>query len=482
MTESEKNIVNCPNCGEVIQLDEKGYNQILDQVKGQELDRRTEQIQKQYDERARLYEQMVDERAAERENRIKAEAEKELESKISEARKHYALLRISKEAEISGLKAALENNARETELAVANAEAKKDKMIYDLNERICTLEETLSNKDTLANSEFARIRAQLEGEKASALMKLQSKSEKESSELREKIKVLETECSARGDMIKSLKDFRSKLSTKMLGESLEQYCEQEYDRALRPALTNATFIKDTHLGQKGDFIFRETDEDGTETLSILFDMKTEDDLSGGGRKKKNRDHLEKLDQDRKRRGCEYAVLVSTLEPDNDLYNAGIVCVTEYEKMYVVRPQVFIDLIHILRSLSADKACIKKALEIERSKSIDITDFEDNLEAYKGLIAGNTDRAVKFSDDAVVAIDRIISSMEKMKEKLLSWKGQNQLAKAKADKLTIKILAKNNATVGEMFEAIAESGEPDIIEIEESDIETISMVESEDAVA
>lgn len=461
--------ISCPECGAAILLDETNYNQVLDQIKNQEIDRRTDLIQKQCDLRVQQLERMMEEKAIEKESRIKAEAEREKEESIAEARKHYAQLRISKDAEIANLKAALEAGARTTELAVVSAEAEKDKQINALNTRISTLEETIANKDAITISDMSRLRAQLESEKTAALMALQTEKETEAAEFRERIAALESECTVRDEMIENLKDYKMRLSTKMLGETLERHCEQAYDRNLRPVLDRASFEKDTELGEKGDYIYRETDANGNEFLSILFDMKNEDELSSKSRKKRNRDHFAKLDKDRTRRGCEYAVLVSTLEPDSDTYAAGIVCVTEYEKMIVVRPQFFLDLIYILRSVSKDKARLSNALELERAKSIDVTQFEVRLDACKKKIASNAECAERYSSDAIKTIDKVISSLEAIKEKLVTWQRQNRIAQEKAEKLTIKTLTKGNTTVTAMFEAITDPDDVTIIDVDDSDV-------------
>ena len=258
------------------------------------------------------------------------------------------------------------------------------------------------------------------------------------------------------DEIERLKDFKQKLSTKMLGESLEQHCEIEFNKLRATAFQNAYFEKDNDAtgGTKGDYIFKESDANENEVVSIMFEMKNENDTTAT--KKKNEDFFAKLDKDRKDKGCEYAVLVSLLETDNELYNTGIVDVSyKFPKMYVIRPQFFIPIITLLRNAGMKSLEYKQELSIMRNQNIDITNFEDKIEEFKTGFARNYDIASRKFMTAISEIDKTITHLEKTKAALLSSENNLRLANNKAEDLTIKKLTYNNPTMKEKFNDLKE---------------------------
>jgi len=255
----------------------------------------------------------------------------------------------------------------------------------------------------------------------------------------------------RDDTIERLKDMKAKLSTKMVGETLEQHCEIEFNKIRAAAFPNASFEKDNDAsaGTKGDFIFREADESGTEFVSIMFEMKNE--LDEGANKKKNEDFLKKLEEDRKKKGCEYAVLVSLLEPENELYNAGIVDVSHrYPRMYVVRPQFFIPIITLIRNEAHKTLKLKSELALVKAQNIDITNFEEKLETFKTGFEKNYDLASRKFQTAIDEIDKSIKALEKTKENLLGSERNLRLANDKARDVTVKRLTRGNPTMADKF--------------------------------
>ena len=280
----------------------------------------------------------------------------------------------------------------------------------------------------------------------------------------------------REDEIERLRNQRARLSTKLIGETLEQHCEMEFNRWRATAFRNAEFHKDNEVvgGSKGDYVFRERDEDGLEVVSIMFEMKNEDDASAASSRHRNADFFRKLDQDRRNKGCEYAVLVSMLEPESDLYNAGIVDVSyEYEKMYVIRPQFFIPMITLLRNAAENSHAYRRELAEVRQQNLDITHFEDALEDFKERFGKNYDTASRKFQAAIDEIDKTISHLQKVKDNLTSSENQLRLANKKADELTIRKLTWKNPTMREKFEEACaargdegdarEAVEPDAVE-------------------
>ena len=390
--------IKCPNCGEAFTVDEAGYAEILSQV-------RDEAFDKALHERLKLAEQ-------EKETAIKlALAEADGEHKDDAA---------SKNAEIERLKAELEKAELDKELEFTKALGEVQKERDELKQSLKTKE---TEKDLLEKS------------------------------LREKY---ETQIKDRDDAIERLKDMKAKLSTKMVGESLEQHCEVEFNKIRAGAFPNADFGKDNDAsdGTKGDFIFRESGDDGTEFVSIMFEMKNE--LDEGSNKKRNEDFFKKLDEDRTKKGCEYAVLVSLLEPDNELYNAGIVDVSHlYPRMYVVRPQFFIPIITLIRNEAYKTLKLKSELALVKAQNVDVTKFEEELESFKTKFGKNYELASRRFQEAIAGIDKSIKALEKTKESLLGSERNLRLANDKAQDVTVKKLTRGNPTMTKKFEELSD---------------------------
>lgn len=433
--------VTCPNCGATIPLTESAYNNIVSQICNEEVERRVAVLKSELKER--LQEKATD---------IEAKIEQKYQAELQEKRTHFVQLKAQKEKEVAELENALAGVEKDKMLAVADAVADRDKRITELEAEKKSLNESLIHRDAIRKKEAEALKSKLEVDAKDKLIALSQSKDEEISTLKTRIDVLEAEGNLKDDQIKSLKDYRSKMSTKMIGESLEQYCEHQYDRLIRPAIPGADFGKDNaYKTEKGDYIYREVNAYGVEVLSILFEMKNEDDASSS-KKMKNSAFFEKLDKDRNRRGCQIAVLVSMLEPDNDVYNAGITAITEngYKRMFVIRPQNFIDFIHLMRSVASDRVQLEDELAIERSKNVDVTNFEALLTDYKGQISRNNALAKSHSETVIKQIDNFIVALEKHKKEILAWQNQCELAEKKAEDLTIKKITKNNPTVSAMF--------------------------------
>ena len=391
------NEIKCPKCGTVFQISESDYESILKQIRDKEFEKelliREEQYKKEKDSAVKIAEM---------------NKEKELIESINK-----------KESELVEVKNKLKLLEKEKELEIEKALAEKENRINSLTSEI-----------SIKEKEYA----------------LKEKVVKESYELKLKDK---------DEQIAYYKDFKAKQSTKMIGESLEVHCSTEFNR-LRPLFKNAYFEKDNDAktGSKGDFIFRDYDEDGNEIVSIMFEMKNEADKTAS--KHKNEHFFKELDKDRKEKKCEYAVLVSLLEIDNDYYNDGIVDVSyQYEKMYVIRPQFFIPLITLIRNLSSKSLEYKKELELVKNQNIDITHFEDNINAFKEGFSRNYRLASERFSKAIDEIDKTIEHLLKTKEHLLKTDDNLRLAISKAEDLTIKKLTHNNPTMSKLFEELEE---------------------------
>lgn len=456
------NEIICPHCRKAFKIDEAGYADILKQVRDSDFD-------KQLHERLELAEQ--DKRNAV--ELAKAKVASDLQKTAA-----------AKDAEIQELKARLDAGEVERKLAVnealsavekerdaiANelAQAKHDKQAASklaeaklLNE----LQKTAATKD----AEIQLLKAQLESIEVTqklALTEAISVIEKERDELKSSLdratlekslaeKSLkdkyETQIKDRDDAIERLRDMKARLSTKMVGETLEQHCETEFNRIRATAFPRAYFEKDNDArsGSKGDYIFRDSDDAGTEIVSIMFEMKNESD--GTATKQKNEDFLKELDKDRTEKGCEYAVLVSLLEPDNELYNTGIVDVFHrYPKMYVVRPQFFLPIITLLRNAAMNSLKYKTELALVKAQTIDITNFETELDTFKTAFAKNYDLASRRFQTAIEEIDKSIDHLQKTKDALLGTDRNLRLANDKAQDVTIKRLTRGNPTMAAKF--------------------------------
>lgn len=383
----------CPHCSKAFKIDEAGYADILKQVRDGE-------FEQQLHERLEMAEQ-------DKRNAIAL-----AEAKLLNASQQVAA---AKEAEIQTLKSKLEAGAMAQQLAIVQALSSVEKERDELRSGLA--------------------RAQLE--KALAEKSLKDK--------------YETQLKDRDDAIERLRDMKARLSTKMVGETLEQHCETEFNRIRATAFPRAYFEKDNdaRTGSKGDFIFRDSDESGTEIVSIMFEMKNESDRTAT--KSKNEDFLKELDKDRNEKGCEYAVLVSLLEPDNEFYNTGIVDMFHrYPKMYIVRPQFFIPIITLLRNAAMNSLQYKTELALVKAQNVDITNFENELETFKSAFARNYDLASQKFQKAIDEIDKSIDHLQKTKEALLGTDRNLRLANDKAQDVTIKKLTKGNPTMAAKF--------------------------------
>lgn len=393
--------IKCPKCGEVFQVDESGYAAIVKQVRDHE-------FSKEIAERERAF-------ATEKQNAIEIAISKT----ASERERELA----DKNTEIVKLKSDIELQKANADLAIKTALQDKDAVIADLKNQM----ELLRGQSVLKEQ---ALKTQHEAE----------------------LKIKDEE-------IAHYKDFKSKQSTKMVGESLEQHCEIEFNKLRPTAFPNAYFEKDNdaRTGSKGDFIYRESSPDGVEFISIMFEMKNE--METTATKHKNEDFFKELDKDRREKGCEYAVLVSLLEADNELYNNGIVDVSyRYPKMYVVRPQFFIPLITLLRNAALNSLKYREELALIRNQNIDITHFEENMNEFKEKFAKNYQLASDKFKKAIEEIDKTITHLQKTKEALLSSENNLRLANNKAEDLSIKKLTKNNPTMQQKFAELKEANE------------------------
>lgn len=456
------NDIVCPNCKTAFTIDEAGYADIVKQV-------RDETFEQQIQERLKLAEQdktnALKLAKSEASSLVqKAEATKELEIKELQAKLgaidvenklavKEALLEVEKERD--ELKHQLEKSNRDNESSLLLAEArlakdsqestaKKDAEIVELKAKINSLDTSHKLAIVEAVSSVEKQREELKNNLDKA------KLEKELSEksLADKY---ETMLKDRDDAIDRLKDMKARLSTKMVGESLEQHCEIEFNKLRPTAFPNAYFEKDNDArsGSKGDYIFKDKDENETEIVSIMFEMKNENDTTAT--KKKNEDFFKELDKDRREKGCEYAVLVSMLESENEFYNSGIVDVSHrYPKMYVIRPQFFIPIISLLRNASMKSLEYKTELALVKSQNIDITNFEDDLEQFKTAFGKNYDLASRKFKKAIDEIDKSIDHLQKTKDALLGTDRNLRLANDKAQDVTIKKLTRSNPTMSAKF--------------------------------
>ncbi len=397
--------IKCPKCGEVFQVDESGYAQIVQQVRDaeftQELERRANELKEKQDSEIAL---------------SQMESEKEYTEKLSE-----------KDREIEALKAQLSQAETEKKLAVTEAIQEKNNELSEKGLEITKLQGQLDSKDSESQLKENSLKEQYE----------------------EKLKL-------KDEQIEYYRDFKARQSTKMVGESLEQHCLTQFNSIRMTAFPTAYFEKDNDSsgGSKGDFIFRESAEDGTEFISIMFEMKNE--LDETATKHKNEDFFAKLDKDRREKKCEYAVLVSLLEMDNELYNNGIVDVSyKYEKMYVIRPQFFIPMITLLRNAALNSLKYQRELQVVKNQQLDILHFEENMQSFKDGFARNYELASRKFEDAIKDIDNTIKALEKTKADLLSSDRNLRLANDKAQDLSIKKLTKNAPSVKAMFDEIKE---------------------------
>ena len=435
------NTIKCPKCGEAFQIDEAGYAAILQQV-------RDEEFQKQIAERERLIEDSVRSRINAAESQVREEMAKErseLQVRISELKREEDRVKAESDAEIVRLKNALAQKDKDTKSAI-------DQALSSQAIEIERLKAQLDKVQAQADSDLALQKSQFEGrfesEKAAAATTLQNLKDQYALELKGK-----------DELIAYYKDFKAKLSTKMIGESLEQYCLTEFNKLRATAFPHVSFEKDNDArsGSKGDFIYRETDpESGAEILSVMFEMKNEADQTAT--KHRNEDFFRELDKDRQEKKCEFAVLVSLLEPESDYYNAGIVDVSyRYPKMFVVRPQCFIPIITLLRNAAMGVLQYKRELVTLQHRDVDITNFEAKLKEFKDGFGRNYRLAGEKFKTAIEEIDKSIQHLQKIKEALVGSENNLRLANNKLDEVTIKKLVRGNPTMAARFKA-AEEGE------------------------
>lgn len=428
--------IHCPECKKAFKIDEAGYADIVKQVRDSEF---TQQLNERLD-------------IAEKEKINAVELAKQ--QATNEAQKKSA----AKDAEIQDLKARLEAGDTSKQLAVSEAVKAVEKERDDLASRLRQAELEKKAASELAAANHSNQLQKTSAEKDKEIQHLKAvlsakESEKTMSEISLKDKY-ETRINDLEDTIERLKDMKARLSTKMVGETLEQHCETEFNRIRPTAFPKSYFEKDNdaRTGSKGDYIFRDKDENDIETVSIMFEMKNESDETAT--KKKNEDFLKELDKDRHEKNCEYAVLVSLLEPDSELYNSGIVDVSHrYKKMYVIRPQFFIPIITLLRNAAQNSLKYKQELAIVKAQNVDITHFEEELDAFKTGFARNYDLASKKFKTAITEIDKTIDHLQKTKDALLGSENNLRLANNKADDLTVKKLTKKNPTMAAKFEAL-----------------------------
>ena len=437
------NEIKCPHCQTVFTIDENSYADIVSQVRNKEF---AEDVHKQLEFAKKQFET---------EKALAKEQEKRL----------YDEERANFEQKILSLELALKNADVKEEKNVQEALHQKEKEFSALQAELDQLKQQLQFKEVELSQKFqedlhAKERTILELKQEKELQQKEQEvqqtalKEKYELELRSKKDQFELELKAKDEAIAFYKDFKAKQSTKMVGESLEQHCEIEFNRLRMTAFPRAEFGKDNDAktGSKGDYIYREYDENGIEILSIMFEMKNENDETAT--KKKNEHFFKELDKDRHEKQCEYAILVSLLEADNELYNTGIVDVSyHYPKMYVVRPQFFIPIITLLRNAALNSLQYKQELALMRDQHIDITHFEEDLETFKKGFARNYELASKKFQSAIDEIDKTIKSLEKTKAALLSSENNLRLANNKAEDLTVKKLVKNNPTMKQRFEEL-----------------------------
>ena len=463
----------CPHCGKAFKIDDTGYADILKQVRDSDFD---EQLHKRLE-------------LAEQDKRNAVElAETKVSNKLQETA-------AAKDAEIQALTARLDAGEVARKLAVAEAlssiekerDALENKLVQANNEKQAAsrlaeamLESQLQKAEAAKAAEIQVLKARIDGLGVSqkfAITEAVNTVEKERDELKGNLQraelekklvegslkdKYETQLKDRDDAIERLRDMKARLSTKMVGETLEQHCEIEFNRIRATGFPRAYFEKDndSRTGSKGDYIFRDSDGSGTEIVSIMFEMKNEIDRTSS--KNRNEDFLKELDKDRTEKGCEYAVLVSLLESESELYNTGIVDVFHrYPKMYVIRPQFFLPMITLLRNAAMNSLKYKSELALVKAQNIDITNFETELESFKTGFSRNYDLASKHFQTSIDEIDKSIDHLQKTKEALLGTVRNLRLANDKAQDVTIKKLTKGNPTMADKFSSLESHGPSDV---------------------
>ncbi len=420
------NEIKCPNCGEVFTVNESQYSELLAQVRTTEFDKEIH---------ARIEQALALE---------KQKAQNEQQQALSQ-----------KESEIQELKATISNFESQKELIKKDTEQALSEKLINKDKELLGLRSQLDRMKLEHQNELQASLTNIEKERDQIQNQLLLQEKENELSLASVKQNYEAQLKAANEQVEFYKNFKAQQSTKAIGESLEHYAESEFNKVRSFAFPNAYFEKDNQVsarGSKGDFIFREEDENGVEIISIMFEMKNEAD--GTEKKHKNADFYKELDKDRREKKCEYAVLVSMLEADNDYFNTGIVDVShEYEKMYVVRPQFFIQLIGLLRNAALNSLKYKQELALVREQNIDITHFEDDLETFKVAFAKNYNSASKNFNKAIEEIDKAIKRMEAVKQALQTSDNQLRLANNKLDDVSVKKLTRKNPTMKAKFEAL-----------------------------
>lgn len=420
--------IKCPNCGESITLEQNVYDELAAEIRNEEFQRELDaRIKLLENEKKQSIELAVSKTEAEKDRTIadlksKLDAQTiEIKSAKEKIQSDIKIALSDKENEITRLKSELESNKSKSDLAISNAVQQKEKEILELKGKL-----QIQEKESALNEKSITDQFQ-------SLIK------------------------AKDEEIAFYKDFKAKESTKQIGEDLEQYCLNEFNKNRALGFQRSYFDKDNKVsasGSKGDFIFREDSDDGVEFISIMFEMKNEADTTST--KKKNEDFLKELDKDRNEKGCEYAVLVSMLEQDNDYYNTGIVDVSyKYPKMYVIRPQFFIPVITFLRNAALNTLSAKRELAVIKAQNIDVTNFENDLNTFKTGFSRNYELASKKFSSAIDDIDKAIANLQKMKEDLLGSENNLRLANNKLEDLSVKKLVRNNPTMRQKFEELGQ---------------------------
>ncbi|WP_049508405.1 DUF2130 domain-containing protein [Streptococcus anginosus] len=420
------NEIKCPNCGEVFTVNESQYSELLAQVRTTEFDKE-----------------------------IHARIEQALALEKQKAQNEQQQVLSQKESEIQELKATISNIESQKELIKKDMEQALSGKLSDKEKELVELQAQLDRLRLEHQNEMQASLTNIEKERDQIQNQLLLQEKENELSLASVKQNYEAQLKAANEQVEFYKNFKAQQSTKAIGESLEHYAESEFNKVRSFAFPNAYFEKDNQVsarGSKGDFIFRECDENGVEIISIMFEMKNEAD--GTEKKHKNADFYKELDKDRREKKCEYAVLVSMLEADNDYFNTGIVDIShEYEKMYVVRPQFFIQLIGLLRNAALNSLKYKQELALVREQNIDITHFEDDLETFKVAFAKNYNSASKNFNKAIEEIDKAIKRMEAVKQALQTSDNQLRLANNKLDDVSVKKLTRKNPTMKAKFEAL-----------------------------
>ncbi len=431
------NEIICPHCLKPFKLDEAGYADIVKQVRNHEFEaeliRREQYLKKEKETAIQLTEERV---------------KNSFSVALSEKEKELALLKSGKDQELNLLKA-------QKDQEISNLKLDKESEVLRLKASLSSVESDKALAVAEAISAIQKDRDKLENELTTAQtlkdMEMKTLQANNNLKLEETVKAKDAELKAKDELIERYKDMKARLSTKLLGETLEQHCENEFNKLRMTAFPQAYFQKDNDAssGTKGDFVFRETDLEGNEIVSIMFEMKNEAD--DGVNKKKNEDFLKKLDEDRNKKNCEYAVLVTMLETDSEFYNSGIVDVSyRYPKMYVIRPQFFIPIITLLRNAALNSLKYKAELAQVKNQNLDITNFETSLNDFKEGFGRNYRLASEKFKTAIDEIDKTITHLTKVKENLLSSENNLRLANNKAEEITVKKLTIGNPTMAQKF--------------------------------